>query len=652
VPTDAYVFVNCPAVGGDIDLSRLRGYLIADAHARFRRARGEDVLFTLGLDPFASSPKPAEGQSVDEWIAARRDELRAQLDRIGISLDWDRALLTSDPSYYRWVQWLFVKLFEAGLAYQRGERGWYLSTTTFNAENDGNLEQIEGWTDAARATQRTLLKRIDGFELEASALDGTALKLFTPHPDAIADAEFAAFSPGRPELDTWLADDAAAREEVEQMRNRDWSEVAAAELPVVELPMSVQVPSVAQPLPILVSPAIDARYGPAAVLGIPSVDAADKPLAKQLPKAGGLAWKVESKPPKTAKSVRYLTADMPLSRGRAWGPPVPVVHCEQCGPVTVPLDQLPLQPPDGLDVTARGNALAEHADFADCECPGCGGSARRDVGTLHPRFGTALIELALAVPPDDRDERLFDHPDLARWLPTAQTVEGIGAGGELLDMRTLAKAARDLGGLASLADGEPHGAALLHENLRIEQPSSNGSEATGAATASALVEAHGRDAVRFALLDAAAPAKAYTGGDQIVRNAARFLAELSEFAAPRLEGAPTADRIDLDDGLRRRLAGWCDTAATRMAENYERLDAHRATRNAIQLLRRIQDFEQRVVGYRGEVAGADREAVAVALGVLIALVSPLAPELVEALRRDGKVVGAEWPSAQREPAVA
>jgi leucyl-tRNA synthetase len=663
----------------------MRGYAIADAQARFRRARGDDVLFTIGFDGFATAVKPGEGQSAGEWLDARRDALRRQLDGLAISFDWERALSTDDPDVYRWSQWLFAKLLEAGLVYQRGGKGWYLQTGGFNEENDRRLEELTGWSDAARAAQRQLLARIDGFELEATALDGTALTLFTPHPDAAGSAEFVGFSTQRPELERWL-DDPELRRQVDELRRGDWSETPAAELPALQIGMSAQVPGVAQPLPILVSPSIDARFGPAAILGVPSADPADKALAKGLPKAGGLAWKVDAKAAKPTPAVRFFAEDLPVSRGRAWGAPVPAVHCDKCGTVAVALDQLPLKPPADLDVKSRGNPLAERADFIDCECARCGATAKRDSGTLHPRLGAAWVELALAVPPGERAESMFDHPDLRRWLPTAQTVEPPDAGVALLDMRTIAKALRDAGADAVPADGEPHGSTLIHESFSFDaapavragganangagQEAAVGSSQDGPAGATGqdgraaataldgqeLIDAHGADVLRFALLHAAAPTKPFGGGEDVLRHSTAFLDELRSFAEPRLDGAEAGARIDLDDGLRRRLAGWCDTAVARTAENYERLDLHRATRNVKQLLTRIQDFEERVNDHRSEVAGPDREALAIALTVLVQLLAPLAPQLAEQLwaktGAEGSVGEAAWPSLQREPAPA
>jgi leucyl-tRNA synthetase len=628
--TDAYVFVPSPAVGGELDLTRLRGYALADAQARFRRMRGEDVLFTVAFDSFAGDPAPAAGQSADEWVGERCGALRRQLEALAISFDWDRALVTSDPSVYRWSQWLFVKLLEADLAYQRGDC-WYLRNAGFNAENDRRVGDVEGWDDSVCAAQRALLHRIDGFDFDAKALDGTTLSVFTGHPDSVGDAQFVGLSARRPEIDGWL-DDPDARRRVEELRGRDWNGTPLDQMPVVEIGMSVQVPSVPQPLPILVSPAIDVRFGPAAILGIPSVDAVDKTLAKNLPKVGGLAWKVESKPPKTTPAVRYLTDDMPLTSSRAWGPPVPLVDCERCGVVGISVEALPVEP------------LAEGASEGT-PCPTCGEPATRASGSVHPRLGAAWLEVGLAAPPADRAGPMLDSPELARRLPTSQTVLDSDGNAGLLDMRTIAKALRDLGPLASLADGEPHGPALMHGPFALED-----------VTAASALEAGDAEALRFALLFAAAPTKPFSGGPDALRQASAFLDDLRAFAQTRIGDAGADARIDTEDGLRRKLAAWCDTAVVRVTENLERLELHRATRNVIELLARIRDYEQRVAGHRGEVAGSDGEASAAALLTLVRLLAPLAPRLAadlwQAAGLEGAVDEAEWPRAQRHVAAA
>ena len=335
-------------------------------------------------------------------------------------------------------------------------------------------------------------------------------------------------------------------------------------------------------------------------------------LEQSLSKLAAAGWSVDSKKDKKAPAVHYAAGDLPLAQAEDW----------------------------------------------------------RAAGATHPRLAAALGFFLAAVPAAQRESaEPGQAAGLAGWLP-ATAIAGPDDAAALLDIRTVAKALRDAGAL-DLASGEPLGRVLEVGKVRLRattSSSSNGSEpaagdegAAQAATAAAndpaaLVAAHGDDAVRFALLHAAAPEKRFRGGDDVVGYAAGFLAGVGEIAASRLGGGTAAERIDLGDGLRRRLAGWCDTATSRTAENYEQLAIHRATRNAVTLLARIKDFDAAVSAHRGEVAGADREAVAVALTDLARLLEPLAPETAGALwrqaGRDGAPGDAGWPQARREPAAA
>jgi hypothetical protein len=325
----------------------------------------------------------------------------------------------------------------------------------------------------------------------------------------------------------------------------------------------------------------------------------------------------------------------------------------------------------GWKVDAKKDKGPPEVHFAAGDMPLASGDDWRAAGGVHPRLAAALALLLAALPPERRDTEPDGVADeLGRRLPAiAVAVSGDGTDAALLDMRTIAKALRDVGGL-DLPDGEPLRQVLKSASLTLRAAS--GATEAQAATATpapmtassaadpgdprALLAAYGSDALRFALLHAAAPEKRFRGGEDVVGYAAAFLTELSRFAASRLDGSAASPRIDGDDDLRRRLAGWCDTAVARTAENYERLDMHRATRNATRLLARIEDFDARVAERRGEVAGADREAVAVALALLARLLAPLAPAAAAELWRqaggDGSPGDAPWPSAQRETAAA
>lgn len=317
----------------------------------------------------------------------------------------------------------------------------------------------------------------------------------------------------------------------------------------------------------------------------------------------------------------------------------------------------------GWNVDAKKDKGPPEVHYAAGDMPLAIGDDWRAPGALHPRLAAALAVLIAPVPAAQRDgDPAAWSGEPARRLPALAIVDG-GAGDALLDLRTIAKALRDSGGL-DMSDGEPLGPVLVYGAFKLRATKRKAATAANGAEpappdpndAEALIAVHGDDAVRFALLHAAAPAKRFAATDDVVGYAARFLENLREFSTSRLDGASAGARIDDSDALRRRLAGWCDTAIARSAENHRRLEMHRATRNAIALLARIEDFDARVSEDRGSVAGADGEAVAVALAVLAQLLDPLAPaaagELWRQAGRDGSPGDAAWPIAQRQPAAA
>jgi hypothetical protein len=302
----------------------------------------------------------------------------------------------------------------------------------------------------------------------------------------------------------------------------------------------------------------------------------------------------------------------------------------------------------GWNVDSKKDKGPPTVYFAAGDMPLATGDDWRAPGGLHPRFSAALALLVAILPSDRRDgDPAGQATELAARLP-AVAVVGNSANGALLDLRTIAKALRDTGGL-DLPDGEPVGLALQYGGFKLRAVKRK----TAAPTNGAVPD---DDAVRFALLHAAAPTKRFSATDDILGYAAGFLGDLREFAASRLDGTAAGTRIDSSDGLRRRLAGWCDTAVTKSTENHERCDLHRATRNVIALFARIRDFDARVMEDRGEVAGPDREAIAIALTVLAQLLTPLAPTAAGKLWQDARHEGApgdtSWPSLQREPAAA
>jgi leucyl-tRNA synthetase len=700
----AYIKPSSPFTSGNLHMGHVRDYSIGDAYARFRRARGDAVLFGFGFDAFGL---PAELAAIErqeppaDWVERCGERMLGQMKRLGFSFDYDRAFYSSDEGQYRWSQWLFLTLLEAGLIYSEDatvdwcdtcqttlasiqvEDGrcwrchnevrlirrptWFLRITPYLEENDRNTEQLENWDDLALATQRYILGRSDGVELDLEG-DGGSLTVFSPHRGAIGLASFVLLSPRHPEIDAWVADP-EVRDELEQMRSGGWDRSArdARSVPVFDTGAAVAAPG-GDELPVLVSPLVDARFGPTAAFGIPAVDDADRDIAGRIervptppepdedgeepgddPSGAAAAGAVEG----AREAKRYRANDFSISRQRSWGTPIPIVHCQHCGPVPVPEAELPVVLPRDIKPTGEGNPLAERPDFVDVACPRCGEPGKRETDTLDCHFDALWLWVPAAVPPEARAEQMFDHPDLRQWLPAERLVAGGDSGGFVFDQRIVTKALRDIGPFAFLADGEPFAGCLFHEMV-IADGRKMSKHLGNVVDPDELVERYGADTVRLAVLYAAGPAKTLNWSDGALRFANRFLRNLWTYSQDRfaaLTGTPHDEGAAAEtEFMRDRLRKWCDNGLARITDDVEQLQMHKAVRNITRLFERIQDFEKRVVQRRGQLDRADAEAQVAALVLLAQALAPFAPHAAEELLlasglQEGAVLPPRWPDS-------
>jgi leucyl-tRNA synthetase len=687
----SYIYVSSPFTTGGLHMGHVRSYAIADAYARFRRASGDAVLFTVGFDAFglpSETVARARGLSPAEWVDRCRRQMRSEFASLGFSFDWSRSFITSDPDMYKWSQALFLLLHDAGMIYRQtayvdwcgrcesvlaasqAESGrcwrcdepvgltlrpqWYLKISAYNEENTRRLDELPKWNSLALATQQTLLGRIEGVEFDIAVAGRQPLCVFTPFPDSIADAKFVALSPRHREAHAWLAD-ASDGEEVDDLLYRSLrrEDREAGNAPVLYTGSLVRIPGVARPVPVVLSPLVDMRYGATAVLGHPELDSADRRIATQLedlPKSVGVVPSRARgrRPPEIRLATRYRASDFAISRQRAWGVPIPLVECGRCGTVPVTIAELPIEIPPELGAESSGGRLADCEDFVTCTCPRCGGDARRATDTLDCHFDVAWFHMAAAVPRKRRREQLFTHPDLRRWLPTAQFVHGVDTGSCVLCERTVAKALRDLEACTALDSGEPFGAALMHgmvehNNRKMSKHLSN------AVSPSDVIEETSADAVRLAVLYAAAPAKSFSWNQGGVKYADAFLGRLWAYAAPRVAGRATdadADVINAGTRGRRRLRERCRRAVMRTTTALDGLNMHLAVRNVIELVQDTMGFEERVLSV-GELTDQDHEAIAVTLQCALRLMAPIVPHIAEELWRhaghEALIGEARWP---------
>ncbi|MBS1880352.1 MAG: class I tRNA ligase family protein [Actinobacteria bacterium] len=693
-----YVKPSSPFTSGNLHMGHVRDYSIGDAYSRFRRGRGDAVLLGFGFDAFGL---PAELAAIErqeppaDWVAQCGERMLGQMRRLGFSFDYDRVFYSSDESQYRWSQWLFLTLLEAGLIYREDatvdwcdtcnttlasiqvEDGrcwrchnevrlirrptWFLRITPYLEENDRNTEQLQNWDELALATQRYILGRSEGVELDLGAGE-RELTVFSPHREALGLATFVLMSPRHPEVDAWIGD--GARAELEQMRSGGWERSArdARAVPVVDTGASVAGPAGGE-LPVFVSPLVDARFGPTAALGIPAVEEADAEIAKRMERAPDPVevGEGEERPaappvPGARDAVQYRANDFSISRQRSWGTPIPVIHCPEHGPVPVPEADLPVVLPRDIRPTGEGNPLDDRPDFVDVACPLCGEPAKRETDTLDCLFDALWLWVPAAVPPADRAEQMFTHPDLQEWLPSERLVAGGDSGGFVFDQRIVTKALRDIGPFAFMEEGEPFAGCLFHEMV-IADGRKMSKHLGNVVDPDELVGQYGADTVRFAVLYAAGPAKTLNWSDGAVRFASRFLRNLWTYSQDRFvaleEHQHDPEAAADTEHMRDRLRKWCENGLEKITEDSAELQMHKALRNITRLFERIQDFEKRVVKRRGQLDRADAEAQVAALVVLARTLVPFAPHTAEALllasgRADPETLGA-WPERAEIP---
>jgi leucyl-tRNA synthetase len=716
-----YVKSSSPFTSGNLHMGHVRDYTIGDAYARFQRQRGRSVLMGFGFDAFGL---PAELAAIErqvppaEWVVQSGERMLGQMKRLGYSFDYDRVFYSSDEGQYRWSQWLFLTLYEMGLIYlddatvdwcdtcqttlatiQVEEGGtcwrchnevrlirrptWFLKITPYLEENDANMALLEEqpWDEMALSTQRYILGRADGVEVDLDG-PGGALTVFTPHRDAAGLASFVVLSPRHPQVDRWVDDEGPVREELEQLRSGGWERSArdARSVPVVDTGRSIPGPAGVD-LPVLVSPLVDARFGPTAALGIPAVDEADADIAARFPgrihgvdgpktqagveKSAHQPGADEDDAPPSAPvagardTKRYRANDFSISRQRSWGTPIPIIHCPDCGPVPVPEADLPVVLPRDIRPTGEGNPLAERPDFVDVECPQCGTAAKRETDTLDCHFDALFLWVPATLPPEDRATQMFTHPESRKWLPAERLVAGGDSGGFVFDQRIVTKALRDHGEFAYMEAGEPFEGCLFHEMV-IADGRKMSKHLGNVVDPDALVAEFGADTVRVAVLWAAGPAKTLNWSDAAIRFANKFLRGFWTYAHDRFVELDLArhdpEKAAETEFMRERLRKWCDNGLERTRADTADLQMHKSIRNLTRLFERIQDFEKQLKK-RGQLDRVDAEALVAAILLLARALQPFAPHTAEAILIDSGRVGSEdlpgvWPDAADIPVAA
>jgi leucyl-tRNA synthetase len=715
-----YALTMFPYPSGDLHMGHAEVMAIHDVLARHWRQLGYDVMNPIGWDSFGL---PAENAAIRReehpatYTYANIETQAESFRRYAVSFDWSRRLHTSDPDYYRWTQWLFLRFRERGLAYRKHspvnwcpvdqtvlaneqvvqgmcERcgaevtkrelsQWYFKVTDYAQRLLDDMAQLEGrWPERVLAMQRNWIGRSEGAHVRF-AVEGRdeSVSVFTTRPDTLYGATFFVVA-----ADAKLADELVTDEQrpaleayLEDVRKASDIDRMATDRPKTGVFLGVHAvnPVNGERLQVWAADYVLADYGTGAVMAVPAHDQRDLDFARTFdlpvrrvvdtgepdPAESGVATsgdgvyvssgELDGLSDKTSGvrriverleaeghgkgAVNFRLRDWLLSRQRFWGCPIPIVHCEACGEVAVPDDQLPVELPDlrGADLKPKGvSPLAAAHDWVEVTCPQCGGAARRDSDTMDTFVDSSWYFLRYCSPHDS--DRAFDPHRVRDWMPAAQYVGGVEhAILHLLYSRFFTKVLHDMG----LLDFAEPFTALLNQGQVINQGKAMSKSLGNGVDLGEMIDRYGVDAVRLTLVFAGPPEDDIDWADMSPAGSMKFLQR-----AWRLSGDVTSEPgVAADAG---------DVALRKVT--------HRTVHEVAQLIE-AQRFNV-VVARIMELVNATRKAIDTGCGpgdpavreatetvaVLLSLVAPYtAEEVWERLGHEPTVALVPWPQVDQ-----
>lgn len=740
-----YVLEMFPYPSGDLHMGHARNYTIGDAMARQARMRGYDVLHPMGFDAFGL---PAENAAIKHntqpsiWTHKNIDQAVKTMFRMGFAYDKDRMFNTCDPEYYKWGQWIFLKMYEKGLVYRatspvnwcpndktvlaneqvvngrcwrcgavpekRELSQWYLRITDYAQELLDDLDQLDGWPERVKAMQANWIGRSEGAEIDfvLADVDGitptdTKITVFTTRADTIYGCTFMLLPP-----ESSLAAELVVSTEYEAAfanLKETATKVTSIERQGTDREKHgvftgryALNPVTGESIPIWVSDYVLLDYGTGAVMGVPAGDKRDFDFAKKydlpivpiiceegtdiydelkgvqerrmtsvdwdgpmdttgiLVQSGeftGLRGGKHSEAEEAVvafltdhnvgrRTVQFRLRDWLISRQRYWGNPIPMIHCDHCGDVPVPYDELPVTLPDDLDLSA-GDTLAECKEFYETLCPVCGRPAHRITDTMDTFTCSSWYYLRYCDP--HNEELPFSKESVDRWMPVDNYIGGIEhAILHLLYSRFFTKVLRDLG---MIGIDEPFKNLLTQGMVKDEHGDTMSKSKGNVVPPSSVIEPYGADTMRLAILFVAPPEKdfdwdekAVAGANRFIKRAWRIVWELTKTA----DASATLDPTTLDAAsaaLNREL----HALGLRCTHEFDEGQFNTAISAIMELINAVSS-------YLNDVAESERsQALCYRVASdIVAMLAPIIPHWAEelqhtALHKETPVYHEPWP---------
>lgn len=444
-----YTLVELPYPSGDLHIGHWFTFVTPDALSRYKRMKGMNVFFPHGYDAFGL---PAENAAIKrgihpkDWTFKNIETMQAQFKTMGSMMDLADPVVTCMPEYYHWNQWIFLKMFEKGIAYRgstisnwcpvdktvladehvEGGKCWRCGAVVEKKEVEQWFLRITQYADAliwpdnptvdwpksVQVGQNVWIGKSEGMLLRFDDIE-----VYTTRPDTTDGATFIVLSPEHPAAAQYTSEDqkkevqayikkAKAKSELERKENKEKTGVFTGG--------AVTNPVTGKKIPVWVADYVLFGYGTGAIMAVPYVDERDREFAEKF-KLPIVKTDCKAKP-EGKKKTNYHIRDWSISRQRYWGTPVPMIHCEDCGMVPVPEKDLPVELPYEVDFTPKGKApLASNEDWMKVKCPKCDKDAQRDPETLDTFFDSAWYYYRYVSPHDTKAP--FNKDEVSKRMP-------------------------------------------------------------------------------------------------------------------------------------------------------------------------------------------------------------------------------------------
>ena len=772
-----YCLSMFPYPSGKLHMGHVRNYTIGDVLSRWHKMRGYNVLQPMGWDAFGL---PAENAAIQnkvppaKWTYDNIAYMKQQLKSLGFAIDWSRELATCQPEYYKWNQWLFLRMLGKGIAYKKTQvvnwdpvdqtvlaneqvidgRGWrtgaivekreipgyYLGITQLAEELLTDLDKLPGWPERVKTMQANWIGKSYGVRFAFPyTLDGKNEKLwvYTTRADTIMGVTFCAVAAEHPLAQHAASNNTQVAAFIEKCKHVSVMEadMATMEKEGVDTGLTVTHPLTGKQVPVWVGNYVLMSYGEGAVMAVPAHDERDFGFARKynlpikpviLP--GGITsaqgsprnsseaipmeslWKGDWHPSFGMygelwnsdkydglnyqqavdaiaadlsskglgdKQVQWRLRDWGISRQRYWGCPIPIIHCDSCGSVPVPDDQLPVKLPEDCVPDGSGNPLHKREDFLNCACPKCGKPAKRETDTMDTFVDSSWYYARYAS--GFKTDAMVDE-ETNYWMPVDQYIGGIEhAILHLLYSRFWTKVMRNLGLVKydePFANLLTQGMVLNHIYSRktdkggieyfapdeIEPVKDETGRITGAKCLAdgsaveyqgigtmsksklngvdpqALIEQYGADTARLFMMFASPPEQTLEWADSGVEGSYRFLKRVWAFGH-----ALPADAAAMQDKLPATVADIRREIHLALKQaNYD-LGKHQFNTVASAGMKMLNALEKAVKDGEAGHGAVAREG----FSILLRLLSPITPHITHTLWRElgygDDILAADWP---------